>query len=138
MVSASAAAQAPDVRMTKAVADELRQLPRQQRTAVTSTIGRVGLDRGEPVDVPAPPGTEYLALTPTDRKAPIVVYRPMLPGEDGDWLVTSLVARAQYDTWRKALVDAVPGVAEAATGALFGAVLVALIRALTRAGSGSA
>jgi hypothetical protein len=132
-----AAARAPDVRMTKAVAGELQQMSRQRRAAVTATIDRIGLDRGEPADVPgAPAGTEYLALTPHDHRAPIVVYRPMLPEEDGDWLVTSLVAREQYDRWRKALMDALPS-AEAAVGTVAGAALLALIRAITRSGSGS-
>jgi hypothetical protein len=94
------------VRLTTAVNDEIRDMTGAEADAVWAAIERIGRAEGEPVDLPgAPPGTQYLALTPSGGKGPVVIYRPMLPGEDGDWLVASLIAREQYDAWR-ALVRA--------------------------------
>ncbi len=125
------AGQVPDVRLTVAVADEINGLPKAQADAVRDTIKRIGQDVGEPVDLPdAPPGTEYLALTPVNREAPVVIYRPMLPKEDGDWLVTSLIAPDQYKAWQRIVRAALENPALTATAAT---AAWALIRALTRA-----
>jgi hypothetical protein len=119
----------PDVRITNAVADELEKLPHTQAHSVQQVIDTIGETDGEPFDLPgAPPGTQYLARVPAARGAPAVIYRPMLPAEDGDWLVTSLAPRGQYNAWRKALVDALPTAGGVAVGAVVGAVIHALTR----------
>jgi hypothetical protein len=89
----------PDVRLTVAAADEIKQMDPDE---IGRVLGRVGRGEGEPVDLPgAPPGTQYLALRPESPKAPVVIYRPMLPNEDGDWLVTSLIPQDNFNAWRQ-------------------------------------
>jgi hypothetical protein len=134
MGAATEAEVAPDVRLTKAVADELEGMPKAQADAVRVVLDRVGRVEGEPVDLPgAAPGTQYLALTPPGRKAPAVIYRPMLPEEDGDWLVTSLIPREQWNAWSAILQTALSN--PAVTAAVAGAA-TAFIRAMVQGAKG--
>jgi hypothetical protein len=100
----SAEAKRPlDVRLTNAVADAIKGLEPDEAEAVIRVIERLDSAEGEPADLPgAPPGTQYLAITPENPKAPVVIYRPMLSNEEGDWLVTSLIPRDNYHAWRGA------------------------------------
>ena len=93
----------PDVRLTNAVADAIKGMEPDEADAVVRVIERLDSAEGDPADLPgAPPGTQYLAITPENPKAPVVIYRPMLRNEDGDWLVTSLIPRDKYYAWRGA------------------------------------
>jgi hypothetical protein len=88
------------VRLTVAVDEEIRAMTEAEAHAVWAVIKRIGRANGDRLDLPgAPPSKQYFALTPSDPKAPVVIYRPMLPEEDGDWLVSSLIARDQYDAY---------------------------------------
>jgi hypothetical protein len=73
------------------------------RAVLIRSIGSISQGAGEPVDIPgAPPGTSYLALVPAEPSLPVIIYRPMLPDEDGDWLVTALLDRDTYRQQREA------------------------------------
>ena len=94
---------AGDIRVARTVLDEIKGLEPPEADAVRETIDSIGATEGEPVDIPvAPPGTAYLALAPADQAAPVVIYRPMLPDENGDWLVTALMDRDDYEVQQEA------------------------------------
>jgi hypothetical protein len=101
--------------VTRAVNSELRELrvaePRKAQ-AVEDLIKSIPHTRSEPVriDVPgAPHGREYLAALPYDRDAPVVIYRHLQPDEspDGDWLVTALVDRDEYNEYQRAAMQGI-------------------------------
>jgi hypothetical protein len=90
---------ATDPRMAKMVDVAIRSIPSE---------------RGEPVriDVPGlPPDREYRAIVPDTRSAPVVIYRRLRPDDsvDGDWLVTTLIDRDEYEEYlraeRRGIVD---------------------------------
>jgi hypothetical protein len=91
------------VRVARTVIDEIGQLPPKEAKAVQAAIRSIGSTAGQPIDIPgAPPGVTYLALAPDLRSAPIVIYRPLLPDEEGDWLVTALIDPDTYEHQREA------------------------------------
>ncbi len=94
---------AGNIRVARTVLDEIKGLEPPEADAVRETIDSIRTTDGVPVDIPvAPPGTAYLALAPADPAAPVVIYRPMLPDEGGDWLVTALMDREDYGVQREA------------------------------------
>ena len=94
---------AGNIRVARTVLGEIKGLEPPEADAVKETIDSIGTAEGVPVDIPvAPPGTAYLALAPSDQAAPVVIYRPMLPDEGGDWLVTALMDRDDYEVQREA------------------------------------
>ncbi len=76
--------------------------------SVDEAIKSIPFNEGVPVriDVPgAPPSREYLAILPSRRDAPAVIYRSLEPSEDpdgGGWLVTTLIDRAEFGDYRHA------------------------------------
>jgi hypothetical protein len=97
----------------------MRELPDRAASEVARTILRIPAAQGEPIrlNVPGdPPGTRYWALIPGYKRAPVVIYRESLPGEEGRWLVTALMDQMAYFQYsRHGLADSnvVQGVATA-------------------------
>jgi len=98
------------IRVTKAVNAALRELRAsapQTAQVIDAAIKSIPDTRGEPVRVVGlEPQQErkYLAAVPPGYDAPVVIYRPLEPGEgpQGDWLVTALVNRDEYEEYRRA------------------------------------
>ena len=110
-----------DVLVAETVLRRMRELSATDARAahnVADTILDIPHTRGQPVrlTVPGdPPGTRYWAQIPSDRHAPVVIYRESLPGEEGRWLVTALMDQDAYVAYRDGLADnvVVQGVAAA-------------------------
>jgi hypothetical protein len=65
--------------------------------AVQAAIRTIGIEPGEPIDLPnARPETPYQVQKPADPAAPVIVYRRTQPEEQGDYLVVSLMTREEY------------------------------------------
>jgi len=98
------------IRVTRAVNAALRELrARAPRTAlwIDALIKSIPDVRSETVRVVGPePQQErqYLAAVPPDDDAPVVIFRPLEPdeGPPGDWLVSALVNRREYEEYRRA------------------------------------
>jgi len=43
-----------------------------------------------------PEGEQYFAIAPEEDLTPAVIYRKALSGEQGDWLVTTLLERQMF------------------------------------------
>jgi hypothetical protein len=106
-----------DIWLTAAAQDafsELRTTSPEQAHAVTRAINEIPVRRGQPIDLPgAPSDAPFLAREPADPDAPVVIYRRTTIGEDGDWLVVSLMKRGVYRSNRRAereLADSSPAV----------------------------
>jgi hypothetical protein len=57
------------------------------------------------IDVPgAPPERMYSAVIPDRGDAPVVIYRRIQPADEvhGDWLVTTLIDRKEYEEYLRA------------------------------------
>jgi hypothetical protein len=70
--------------------------------SVARCIDHIADQPGVPlsIDPPGSPGGHYLAATPDDNDAPVVIYRVTSAGEEGDFLVTALVDRASYTEYQ--------------------------------------
>jgi hypothetical protein len=74
-----------------------------QAHAVSEAINDIVAHPGQPIDLPgSPPAEPFLAKEPRHPDAPAVIYRRSTPGEQGDWLVVSLMNRANYRAAREA------------------------------------
>ena len=83
---------APRIAVVRPVMDGINALPADQANAVRAAIRTIGIERGEPIDLPtAPDGFPYRAQRPHLATAPLVIYRESQPGEQGDYLVVSLM-----------------------------------------------
>jgi hypothetical protein len=91
------------------VSNELRTMrsadPRKA-SSVDAAIRSIPRSMGEPLRIPLP-GTgarKYQAILPAESDAPAVVYRRLGPDEDvdGNWLVTALIDRNEYEEYRHA------------------------------------
>jgi hypothetical protein len=83
---------APRVAVVRPVVEGIDALPADQRDAVRAAIRTIGIERGEPIDLPtAPAGFPYRAQRPHLTTAPLVIYRESQRGEQGDYLVVSLM-----------------------------------------------
>lgn len=92
-----------DIWLTAAARDALGKLPPGQAEAVNGAIGDITADPGQRIDLPGAPLAEpFLAKEPSHPDAPAVIYRRATPGEPGDWLVVSLMNRANYQAARRA------------------------------------
>lgn len=99
-----------DLQATRAVNSSLRELRAaspQKARAVQELIDSIPDIPSEPVriEVPgAPKNREYLAAFPYERDAPVVIYRHLQPDDhaEGDWLVTALIDRNEYEEYRHA------------------------------------
>jgi hypothetical protein len=79
------------------VIQAIRDLRADQRDAVQAAIRTIGVEPGEPVDLPiAPAGHPYLAQRPPLATAPVVIYRRAQASEQGDWLVVSLMSQEEF------------------------------------------
>ncbi|MDT5368825.1 MAG: hypothetical protein QOH87_2730 [Trebonia sp.] len=99
----------------QAALDALNEAKPEQARAVHAAISDLGTGRAEPLHIPgAPPDTPFLAVEPSVRDAPVVVYRRTAPDEPGDWLVVSLLSPQEYLQVRRAeqTLIASPGVGE--------------------------
>jgi len=97
-----------DVLVAQIVVDKMHQLDRGVAAAVARTILRVPDAAGVPIplNVPGDPaGTVYWALSPGTGGAPVVIYRKVLPGEDGRWRVTTLMDPAAYRAYSNGLAN---------------------------------
>jgi hypothetical protein len=91
------------VRVAEPVLQRLEGLSRGDAAAVARAILNVPSASAEPADfeVPGdPPGTEYWAVDPGPRDAPVVIYRKAFFGEGGRWLVAALISRDAYGQYR--------------------------------------
>jgi hypothetical protein len=87
----------PQIAVAQTVMRRLDALPVDQADAVQRAIRTIGIDPGEPVDLPtAPRGTPYRAQHPRLATAPVVIYRQTQPDERADWLVVSLMTPEEY------------------------------------------
>lgn len=115
-----------DIWLTTAASAALGKLPPAQAEAVNDTIGDITAVPGQRFDIPgAPPAEPFLAKEPSNPDAPVVIYRRTTTGEAGDWLVVSLMNRADYRTFRGAeqeLGAYPPAVREIINGAVTGIV----------------
>lgn len=103
----SASADSPPasgIRVTRPVMDELWKIADPgEGAALRRYINSIPQAVGTPVDIPgAPPGTQYLAIVPEESELPVIVYRPALPDEQGEWLVTALLPRETYQQQKQA------------------------------------
>lgn len=111
----------------QAALHELGEEKPDQAQAVNAAITQLATStgRGEPLYIPgAPPDTPFLALEPSLRDAPVVVYRRTSPEEPGDWLVVYLLSPEEYQRVRQTeqLLAAEPGVAGIVSALVGGAV----------------
>lgn len=75
----------------------IRELDPEQAAAVNRTIDSIGPVRGTPIDLPTGDAwNPYYALPAGGADAPVVIYRKTRRGEDGDYLVVSLMSPEQY------------------------------------------
>jgi hypothetical protein len=82
---------------------ELLDAAPTQAGAVSDAINDIRAHPGQPINLPgAPPAEPFLSKEPRDLDAPAVIYRRTTPGEQGDWLVISLMDRAEYRAAREA------------------------------------
>jgi enoyl-CoA hydratase/carnithine racemase len=97
---------AQHVLVAQEVLDEMRQMTPAVAADVARAIQSIGRVEGEPIQLAVaglPPGVRHYAKVPEgSSKAPVVIYRTMVPSEGGQWRVTSLMERATYDAYRKA------------------------------------
>jgi hypothetical protein len=88
---------APRIAVAQPVIQRIKTLRADQAAAVEAAIRTIGIEPGEPVDLPtARPGTPYRAQRPRLPEAPVLIYREGQPGESGDWLVVSLMTPGEY------------------------------------------
>lgn len=95
-----------DIWLTAAAQDaysELLAAAPAQAEAVSEAINDITAHPGRPINLPgSPPAEPFLANEPRHPDAPAVIYRRSTPGEQGDWLVVSLMKRANYRAAREA------------------------------------
>jgi hypothetical protein len=117
---------ASDVRLSEVVVDALRHLPPHAASAVAGAIRRIGDGNGVMLRIttPSAPGIPYFAMVPANADAPVAIYRKLRPHEDGEYLVTAIINRENFDTYRCAeqqgLLDSVEfehSIIDAANGA---------------------
>ena len=115
MGSAAGQSERPDsgasqIRVTRSVNVALRELrvaaPRAARE-VDDLIKNIPDIPSEPVRIVGSEpqqDREYQAAVPRSFEAPVIIYRPLQPGEgaQGDWLVTTLINRKEYEEYRQA------------------------------------
>jgi hypothetical protein len=119
------------IRVARPVIDELRRMTDPNvAAALRRYINSIPHSAGVPIDIPdPPPGTQYLAIVPEEQELPVIVYRPTLPDERGEWLITALLGRDTYEQQRQAEKrgllqnDAVRAGIKAAAVAAVGAVI---------------
>lgn len=92
------------VRVSGSVVEALKKLPRNRAQSVAAAIQRIGPDVGRPLKIQQPGGAKgpYLAITPDDDAAPVVIYRRLASDEDEGYLVTALVGRDEYAGYERA------------------------------------
>jgi hypothetical protein len=103
---------APQIRVTRSVNVALRELrataPRAAREVddLIKNIPDIPSERVRIVGPEPRQDREYQAAVPRSFEAPVIIYRPLLPSEDpqGDWLVTTLIDRKEYEEYRRAEV----------------------------------
>jgi hypothetical protein len=72
---------------------------REVAPTVLRTIKEIGHIDGEPLDLDE--AGQFMAIVPAGN-APVVVYRPMRADEGHGYLVTGLVDRRSYESYRRA------------------------------------
>jgi len=88
---------APQIAVAQPVMEAIGTLPEDQADAVRAAIRTIGVQAGEPIDLPtAPPGYPYQAQRPRLATAPLVIYRQSQQGEPGKWLVVSLMTPEEF------------------------------------------
>lgn len=91
------ARRAPRIAVAQPVIQAINTLRADQAAAVQTAIRTIGVEPGEPVDLPtAPPGYPYQAQRPPLATAPVLIYRGTRPDEQGDWLVVSLMTPEEF------------------------------------------
>jgi hypothetical protein len=96
-MSMAEARRAPRIAVVQPVIQAINALRADQANAVRAAIRTIGIEPGEPVDLPtAPPGYSYQAQRPRFATAPVVIYRRSQPDEQGDWLVVSLMTPEEF------------------------------------------
>ncbi len=91
------ARRAPRIAVVQPVIQAIDTLRADQAAAVRTAIRAIGIEPGEPVDLPtAPAGYPYQAQRPPLATAPVLIYRESRPDEQGDWLVVSLMTPEEF------------------------------------------
>jgi hypothetical protein len=117
---------ADNIWLTAAAGATLEKLPPAQAEAVNEAIADIFAKPGQRIDLPgAPPAEPFLAKEPSDPDAPAVIYRRATPDEPGEWLVVSLMNRADYRAAQQAeqeLAAYPPAIREIVNAAVAGTV----------------
>jgi hypothetical protein len=103
METAASGSTAAGVRLSSAAAETLRALPKKVAAQVAEAIRRIGPDEGTPLKIPGDKsGYRYLAIEPSGRNSPVVIYRTLTRSEGDGYLVTAIVGRDEYDGYQRA------------------------------------
>ena len=88
---------APQIAVVQPVIQAIKALRADQANAVNAAIRTIGIEAGEPVDLPtAPDGYPYRAQRPHLASAPLVIYRESRQEEPGHFLVISLMTPEEF------------------------------------------
>ena len=126
-----------DMWLTPAAQEEFSQLQAtapDQANAVSDAINEIpAANPGHLINLPgAPVGAPFHAMVPRHPDAPVVIYRHMITGEAGRWLVVSLMNRDDYHGARRAeqiLAGAPPAVREFVNAVVEGTVATVTVAA---------
>jgi hypothetical protein len=125
-----------DIWLTPAVSrvlDELERSAPAHARAVNAAIRDIGVKQGVRLNIPTePPAEPFLAVRPTLRDAPVVIYRRTTPEEQGDWLVVSLMKPDDYRAARHAeevVANAAPAVRKLVNAVVAGTVATVKVTA---------
>ena len=109
--------------LSKVFTDNLERLSAERQRHIATAVARILTEPGIPVPLTVPgdpPGTQYYAIVPHGDLTPVPIYRDTLDGEDGRYLVTTLMDRQSFNYYLRNGADpVVRGVAAsvAVTGA---------------------
>lgn len=97
-MSMSGERRTPQIAVVQPVIQAIKALRADQANAVNAAIRTIGIEAGEPVDLPtAPDGYPYRAQRPNLASAPLVIYREsQRRKEPGDYLVVSLMTPEEF------------------------------------------
>ena len=88
-----------EIRVTRSAKEQMGALDASDARAVDAALASLDDREGRPINLPgAPAGTSFLAMpTVVRRHGPVIIYRPLLPSEDGmGWLVVSVLSDEDF------------------------------------------
>lgn len=95
------------VRLSHSATSVLRGLQPAEARSVVYAIARIksGAGRSLKIQPPNVPGGTYRCVVPDDDAAPVVIYRALTSSEHGDYLVTALTDRQEFERYERAARD---------------------------------